>query len=256
MTDRNLTLKAAIVIPARLHSARLPRKLLLNETGRSLIEHTYLAACQSQLASKVIVAADHSEIVECVNTFGGLVQMTRDDHSSGSSRVAEVAQDLSEFDVVVNVQGDEPEISGESIDHAIKLLFANPDAVVSTLASPIRDRKALEQKSVVKVVFDQHGKALYFSRSPIPCARTWDDSLLLAEPPLFYQHIGLYAYRRSFLPKYVELPEAPMEDVESLEQLRVLNAGHEILVGVVNQHAVGIDTAEDYQAFVSRVKSC
>lgn len=256
MTERNSTGIAAIVIPARLESTRLPRKLLLNETGKSLIEHTYRAACQSQLASQVVVAADHTEIYECVQAFGGNVMMTRDDHVSGSSRVAEVAEALSEFEIVVNVQGDEPEISGESIDQAIELLKGNPDAVVATLASPIRDRQVLEQPSVVKVVFDRAGRALYFSRSPIPCARDWNDDWLTAEPAVFYKHVGLYAYRRSFLPQFVELPEAKAELVESLEQLRVLDSGYEIQVGVVEQHAAGIDTLEDYQAFVSRMKSC
>lgn len=256
MPDNNSTPKAAIVIPARLHSTRLPRKLLLRETGKSLIEHTYNAACQSQLASEVVVAADHTEISDCVKAFGGKVQMTRDDHPTGSSRVAELALELAEFDVIVNVQGDEPEISGDSIDQAIQLLFDNPDAVVSTLASPIREREQLEQKSVVKVVFDHRGRALYFSRSPIPCARTWEDELLKTEPPIFYQHVGLYAYRRSFLPTFTELPDAAMEAVESLEQLRILNSGYEILVGVVGHHAVGIDNLQDYQAFVSRMNSC
>lgn len=247
--------KAAIVIPARLASTRLPRKLLLNETGRSLIEHTYRAASASKLASQVIVAADEAEIVECVKAFGGQVQMTRADHQSGSSRVAEVALGLEEFEIIVNVQGDEPEISGTVIDHAIRLLADHPNAVVSTLASPIRDRKSLEQMSVVKVVFGADGHALYFSRSPIPCVRDWDQDWLVSEPATFYQHIGLYAYRSSFLPTFSELPASASELVESLEQLRILDAGYTIQVGVVEQHAVGIDTPEDYRAFVSRCKS-
>lgn len=256
MTERNSGLKAAIVIPARLESTRLPRKLLLNETGKTLLEHTYRAACESKSASRVIVAADDPEIVECVQAFGGEVMMTRTDHVSGSSRVSEVAETLADFDIVVNVQGDEPEIAGNSIDQAVDLLADNPTAMVSTLASPIRDRQSLEQKSVVKVVFDRAGRALYFSRSPIPCARDWSDKWLTAEPAVFYKHIGLYAYRRTFLPVFAELPAAKNEQIESLEQLRVLDSGYEIQVGVVEQHAAGIDTQEDYQAFVSRTKSC
>lgn len=250
------TPSAAIVIPARLQSTRLPRKLLLNETGKSLIEHTYRAACQSQLATKVIVAADEPEIVDCVRGFGGEVCLTRVDHVSGSSRVAEVAEGLGGFDIVVNVQGDEPEISGDSIDRSIQLLADDPTAVVSTLACPIRDRVHLEQKSVVKVVFDQAGKALYFSRSPIPCARQWDESLLEAEPPVFFQHVGLYAYRRAFLRTFTQLPPANCEVIESLEQLRILNAGYSIQVGIIESQSVGIDTPEDYRAFVRRANSC
>jgi 3-deoxy-manno-octulosonate cytidylyltransferase (CMP-KDO synthetase) len=156
--------------------------------------------------------------------------------------------------VIVNVQGDEPELAGESIDLVIELLEKNPAAVMATLATPIRCRRQLEDTSCVKVVFDRSGRALYFSRSPIPHAREWDDSLLAADPPRFHQHVGLYAYRREFLLCLAQMPPSPLETIEKLEQLRVLDAGHSILVGVVDEPTFGIDTPEDYRAFVEKMK--
>lgn len=246
--------KTAIVIPARLESTRLPRKLLLDRTGKSLIEHTYQSALSSKLSSEVIVATDSHEIADCVNGFGGKVVMTRTGHVSGSSRVAEAAETL-EAEIVVNVQGDEPEISGEAIDAAIRVLLKSSTAAVSTLATAIRSRPQLEDKSVVKVVFDRKGRALYFSRSPIPCPRQWSDDLLTSEPATFYQHVGLYAYRKSFLAEMVNLPAAVCETVESLEQLRFLDSGYEIQVETVHDHACGIDTPKDYEAFVRRLSA-
>ena len=246
--------KSVILIPARLESTRLPEKLLLDRTGKSVIEHTYEAASQSELATEVIVATDSRKIADCVREFGGKVVNTRADHTSGSSRVAEAAESL-DAEIVVNVQGDEPELSGGAIDAAIKILAASPTAVISTLATPIRTEEQLLDKSVVKVVFDRQGKALYFSRSPIPCPREWDQGLLNATPATFYQHVGLYAYRKSFLAEMVELPSAVCEKVESLEQLRFLDSGFGIQVGIVKDHVTGIDTPEDYEAFVRRMNS-
>ncbi|MBN2293465.1 MAG: 3-deoxy-manno-octulosonate cytidylyltransferase [Pirellulales bacterium] len=241
-----------IVIPARLASTRLPRKLLLEETGKPLICHTYDAALTAKRPAGVCVAADHEEIAEAVEAFGGIVEMTDPEAKSGTDRVAEVATRLEGTDIIVNVQGDEPDLAGESIDLVIDLLEKNPDAVMSTLATPIRSRRQLEDPSCVKVVFDSDNRALYFSRSPIPHAREWDDDLLEADPPHFYQHVGLYAYRRDFLLRLAKLPECELEKLEKLEQLRVLNAGHSIMVGVVDEPTFGIDTPEDYRAFVER----
>jgi len=240
-----------IVIPARLASTRLPRKLLLRQTGKSLIQHTYEAALEAARPDGVCVAADHAEIVREVRRFGGHVEMTDPGAASGTDRVAQLARQM-ECDIVVNMQGDEPELSGEAVDLAISLLEENPEAVMSTLATPIRSREQLDDPACVKVVFDQAGRALYFSRSPIPHPRQWDERLLEAEPPTFYQHIGLYAYRREFLLRLAEMPQSPLEKIESLEQLRVLQAGHAILVGLIEQGTIGIDTAEDYRAFVQR----
>jgi len=248
--------RSYIVIPARLASTRLPRKLLLRETGKTVLQHTYESASRARRSLGICVAADHEEIAAEVRSFGGEVRMTSPTAASGTDRVAELARSLPDVDVVVNVQGDEPGVAGDSIDLAISLLEDNPQAVMSTLATPIRNREQLEDPACVKVVFDQWGRALYFSRSPIPHVREWDDQLLHADPPHFYQHIGLYAYRRDFLLGLAEMPRSRLEKLESLEQLRVLSSGQAILVGVIDEPTVGIDTPEDYRAFVRRARSC
>jgi 3-deoxy-manno-octulosonate cytidylyltransferase (CMP-KDO synthetase) len=242
-----------VVIPARLASTRLPRKLLLSETGKPMLQHTYEAALKAERPVAVCVAADHEEIANAVQAFGGDVRMTSPDCASGTDRVAEVARNLPDADILVNVQGDEPELPGSSIDRVIDLLEADPTAVMATLATPIRDKERLHDPAAVKVVFDGRGRALYFSRSPIPHAREWRDDLLTANPTLFHLHIGLYAYRRDFLLKLAALPRTPLEKLENLEQLRVLENGHTIAVGVVHDPTVGIDTPEDYKAFVARM---
>ena len=241
-----------LVIPARLASTRLPRKLLLAETGKTVIQHTYEAARRATRASGICVAADHEEIAAAVRAFGGQVLLTSPDCASGTDRVAEIARQMPEVEIFVNVQGDEPELSGGAIDLVIDLLARDPGAVMATLATPIRSRRQLEDPACVKVVFDRTGRALYFSRSPIPHARQWDDNLLTAEPAAFHQHIGLYAYRRDFLLRVAEIPRTPLERLENLEQLRVLESGYSIAVGVVNEPTIGIDTPEDYRAFVER----
>jgi 3-deoxy-manno-octulosonate cytidylyltransferase (CMP-KDO synthetase) len=187
-----------------------------------------------------------------VRAFGGHVLMTDPNHASGSDRVAEVARQWPDVDIIVNVQGDEPEISAAAIDQVVDLLQRNPAAVMSTLATPIRSKDKLNDTSCVKVVFDGQGRALYFSRSVIPHARTWSDDLLQAEPAHFFQHIGLYAYRREFLLKIAQLARPAIEQLESLEQLRVLHAGETILVGTIDEPSIGIDTPADYAEFVRR----
>lgn len=245
---------AYIVVPARLGSTRLPRKMLLRETGTSLVHHTWLAARRSKLAAGVCIATDSEEIFREVRGFGGHAEMTSPHCASGTDRVAEVLRRMPPaIDLVVNVQGDEPEISAEAIDTVIRLLRNNPQWNMSTLATPIRSREQLNNPACVKVVFDHSGRALYFSRSPIPHAREWNDTLLTGEPPLFYQHLGIYAYRRQFLLDLAIKPSSRLEQTEKLEQLRVLEAGHSIGVGVVEHAAAGIDTADDYRAFVNRM---
>ena len=246
-------MRSTIVIPARLASTRLPQKLLLAETGKALIQHTYEAASKATRSSGVLVAADCEEIAAVVRGFGGRVELTSPTCASGTDRIAEIARNVTDIDVFVNVQGDEPEISAQSIDLAVELLERNPHAVMSTLATPICSKEKLNDPACVKVIFDELQRAIYFSRAPIPFARNWDDSLLDADPPHYFQHIGLYAYRRAFLLQLADLPRAPIERIENLEQLRVLHAGYTILVGVIDEPTIGIDTPEDYRAFVSRV---
>jgi 3-deoxy-manno-octulosonate cytidylyltransferase (CMP-KDO synthetase) len=242
-----------IVIPARLASSRLPRKMLLRETGKSLIQHTFEAARRAKRPQGVCVATDHDEILQEVRAFGGDVEMTSPTCASGTDRVAEIARNRPDIDIFVNVQGDEPELAGHSVDLVVELLERDPRLMMSTLATPIRRREQLLDPACVKVVFDAAGRALYFSRSPIPFVRDWSDSLLHENPPNFFQHVGLYAYRRDFLLRIAQLPPARLEQLEKLEQLRVLDAGHAIAVGVVDEPTVGIDTPEDYAAFVRRL---
>ena len=244
-------MKSVIIIPARYASTRLPKKLLLCETGKPLIQHTYESALQATLPISVTVACDHDDIFNAVKKFGGSVRMTSPDAPSGTDRIAEVAAALDDVDIIVNVQGDEPEIAGSSIDLAVQMLIDHPDAVMSTLATPLRNLQQLEDAACVKVVFDVQHRALYFSRSVIPHPRGGlREEQLLQSPPLFYQHIGLYAYRREFLLRLSQLPQSDMEKTESLEQLRVLHHGYSIRVGTIDEATPGIDTPEDYRRFV------
>ena len=256
-----LRLRSAVVIPARLASTRLPRKMLLAETGKPLVQHTYEQALQATRPMSVTVAADDAGIAAAVRAFDGNVTMTSPEAASGTDRVAEVARQTPGVDVFVNVQGDEPEINPAAIDLVIELLERNPQAVMSTVAAPIREREKLDNPACVKVVIDNvgsdgAGRAMYFSRSPIPHVRDWDERLLTAERPYFFQHLGLYAYRRDFLLRLAAMPRCDLERLESLEQLRVLAAGYSIQVGLVEQATSGIDTPEDYRAFVSRYRGC
>ena len=245
-------MKSVVIIPARYASTRLPRKLLLNKTGKPLIQHTYESASKATLPASIIIACDHEAIFSAVQQFGGSVRMTHPDASSGTDRIAEVASghDFDDVDIIVNVQGDEPDIAGYAIDLAIQMLIDNPGAVMSTLATPIKNRQQLEDPACVKVVFDSQYRALYFSRSVIPHPRGGIlETHFSQPPPLFYQHIGLYAYRRDFLLQLTRLPLSEMERTESLEQLRVLHHGFSILVGIVAEAKRGIDTPEDYHQF-------
>ncbi|MEM9703418.1 MAG: 3-deoxy-manno-octulosonate cytidylyltransferase [Planctomycetota bacterium] len=239
------------VIPARLQSARLPRKLLLRETGRSLLEHTYRAASRAKSLDELLVATDSAEIAEEVRRFGGAVEMTGE-HPSGTDRLAEVARRRGEFDILVNVQGDEPEIDPAAIDLLSSALTEEgSDAEMATLCSPLTDPAAFRDAANVKVVTDAVGRALYFSRSPIPHPRDAGEDEN-AVPENARLHIGAYAYRRDFLIRLAEMPPSRLERVEKLEQLRALEAGATLLVREVAAHACGVDTRADYNAFVTR----
>jgi 3-deoxy-manno-octulosonate cytidylyltransferase (CMP-KDO synthetase) len=198
--------------------------------------------------SQVIVATDDARIFEAVLGFGGQVVMTRADHPSGTDRIAEVAQGL-DCDVVLNLQGDEPQFEPSALDELAGLLESDLGADMATLAVPIKDLETYRNPNVVKVVCDDRGRALYFSRSPIPMVRDGEPDFTL-QPPRFLQHLGVYAYRRSFLLAIAASPPHPLEQSEKLEQLRVLGQGKTIRVGVVARAHRGIDTPEDYAAFV------
>jgi 3-deoxy-manno-octulosonate cytidylyltransferase (CMP-KDO synthetase) len=242
-------MKVAIVIPARYASTRLPGKPLLRETGKYLIQHVYERACQAHSAGLVIVATDDDRVAEAVREFGGRVEMTKPEHPSGTDRIAEVARRV-DAEVIINLQGDEPLVEPSSLDLLPRLLRQDPDADMATLAVPITSAEQWHDPACVKVVCDACGRALYFSRSPIPFVRDGEPDFS-ADPPLFLQHLGLYAYRRRFLLSLASLAPEPLEGLEKLEQLRVLALGRRIRVGVVRQHAGrGVDTPADYERFV------
>ncbi|NMC19304.1 MAG: 3-deoxy-manno-octulosonate cytidylyltransferase [Thermogutta sp.] len=248
-------LQSWVVIPARLASVRLPGKMLLSETGKPLIQHTYEVAAAAKRPAGVCVACDCEEIRRAVEAFGGTVRMTDPNAQSGTDRVAEVARAMPQVDVFVNLQGDEPEMAPEAIDRLLELMERHPDAQVGTLAAPLRARELLDDPACVKVVRDAGGWALYFSRSPIPHPREWDDRLLRADPPVFLQHLGIYAYRREFLLRLSAWSPPDLERVEKLEQLRFLYHGTRIIVGLIDTPSFGIDTPEDYRRFVARCQA-
>jgi 3-deoxy-manno-octulosonate cytidylyltransferase (CMP-KDO synthetase) len=241
-------MKTAIVIPARYASRRLPGKPLLRQTGKYLIQHVYERACEAKLASTVVVATDDSRIMTAVQSFGGRVVLTRRDHPSGTDRVAEAARSI-DADIIVNLQGDEPLIDPKSLDRLPELLQRDASTDMATLAVPLHSLEQYRDPGCVKVALDTNGRALYFSRAPIPFVRDGEPDLS-ARPARFLQHLGLYAYRREFLFQLAILPQEPLEHLEKLEQLRVLALGKSILVGIVEHTSIGVDTYDDYQKFV------
>lgn len=239
-----------VVVPARYASQRLPGKPLLQIGGRPMIEHVYRRATESG-ADAVVVATDDTRIAEVVTGFGGDVCMTSPDHASGTDRIAEVVDTLGwpGETVVVNLQGDEPMMPGRLLQQVADVLHLHADADVATLAVPLDSCDQLFDSNVVKVVADKHGYALYFSRASIPWKRdTFDPGATVTEAWLegINRHLGIYAYRAAFLAGYAELAPAPIEKMESLEQLRVLWHGGRIAVDTaVEAPPAGVDTAED-----------
>lgn len=240
------------LIPARLQSTRLPRKLLLCDTGKPLIQYTWEAALQAKSLDDVIVATDSEEIAAAVLSFGGRCELTGE-HSSGTDRIAEVVRRcLPDADLVVNIQGDEPEINPANIDSLVAAIQAEPSAEMATLSTPMKTLEQVEATSCVKVVCAADGRALYFSRSPIPHCRDREPAEILQREQPWQLHIGIYSYRRDFLLKLTQLPMSRLERLEKLEQLRALEAGARIQVAVVEHRSVGIDTPDDYARFVAR----
>lgn len=242
-------------IPARLASTRLPRKLLLAETGKPLIQHVWEQARRASALDELVIATDSEEIADICRGFGARAEMTGD-HPSGTDRIAEViARCFPSAEFIANIQGDEPEIEPGAINQLVDLLRQNPSAEMSTLATTIRSAEARDSNACVKVVCDERGRALYFSRHAIPFCRDRNlDEILASESP-WRQHLGVYAYRRTFLLDVTKRPPSRLEKLEKLEQLRALEMGATILVGLVDHAAVGIDTPEDYARFVTRYGS-
>ncbi len=238
--------KTAIVIPSRYASTRLHAKPLIEVGGKPIIQWVYEKASAVKQADEVIVATDHEEIFNCVKSFGGNVEMTKVDHACGSDRIAEVADRHKDMDFIINLQGDEPMITPESIDGVITALKTT-NADIATLLRVINDKEELENPNQVKCVRDKNGFALYFSRSKIPFERNFGEAV-------FYGHIGLYGYTREALFKMTSLPQTMLEKTESLEQLRALESGMRIVTSVVDCKPIGIDTQEDIEAFEKALK--
>jgi len=237
-----------VVIPARYASSRLPAKPLLDIAGKPMVVRVVERALASG-AAQVIVATDHPEIYSVVEGYGYQVVMTREDHLSGTDRIAEVAMQMGWSDevIVVNVQGDEPLIPPTLISNVATNLLHHVDASISTACHSIHDKATMLNPNIVKVVLDVHGHALYFSRAPIPYARdAFAGGLDIPDRVPVFRHIGIYAYRVSFLKAYSSLEASAIEQFEALEQLRALWHGYKISVSVIEDApATGVDTKED-----------
>jgi len=256
------SMKVIVVIPARYGSTRYEGKPLAHILGKPMIQHVYEGVRQSRLAEEVIVATDDPRIMEAVKQFGGKAVMTSPDHYTGTDRVAEVAQKI-RSEIIVNVQGDEPLIKGTFVDKAIRPLLADETLPMSTLMTRIEDVKDWLNPHIVKVVVDQKGDALYFSRSPIPFPRDLQIGRLESNPfgtkrPLpkrVFKHIGVYVFRRKFLLHFTRMKPTPLEKLEKLEQLRALENGYRIKLTAVDYEPICVDTPADLQRveeFLSR----
>ncbi|MBO7672276.1 3-deoxy-manno-octulosonate cytidylyltransferase [bacterium] len=240
-------MSTAIIIPARYGSSRLEGKPLIEVEGKPIIQWVYEKAAQSTLADIIIVATDDERIYNCVKGFGGDVEMTSVNHKCGSDRIQEVMDRHPEITHVVNLQGDEPLITPESIDAVMRNVLEDDEADISTLLRVIKDDE-VNNPNLVKCVVDNRGYALYFSRSKIPYERN-------ADVATFYGHLGIYGYKREALKRMTKLSQSQLEVAESLEQLRALQNGMKIKTTVVDFVPVGIDTKEDLEKFKKLVSS-
>jgi len=233
--------ETAIIIPARYDSTRLKAKLLIEVKDKPVIQWVWEKAVEANLADRVIIATDNQQIFETAEGFGAEVEMTSEEHTSGSDRIAEVVERHPEISYIVNLQGDEPLITSDSINQVIKdIKCENTD--ISTLIRVLKDKKEIENPNCVKCIIDNNGYALYFSRSKIPYEREQGVTT-------FYGHLGIYGYKRESLLKMTNLPQSDLETAEKLEQLRALQAGMRIKTYVVDFKPVGIDTIEDLKQF-------
>ncbi|KEZ52164.1 3-deoxy-manno-octulosonate cytidylyltransferase [Metabacillus indicus] len=235
-----------VIIPARYGSTRFPGKPLANIVGKPMIQHVYENISSSVSVNNVIVATDDERIEKVVKSFGGDCFRTSKEHNTGTDRIAEVAQTI-DTDVIVNVQGDEPLISSDLIDELVSPFMDDERLSMSTLKTKIIDMKDIENPNVVKVITDKNNRAIYFSRSVLPYNR---ENIEFN----YYKHIGIYAYRKSFLLDYVQLPYSKLENAESLEQLRAIENGFSIHVSEIDKVLIGVDTPDDIQAVEKYLK--
>ncbi len=239
--------KTVIIIPARYSSTRLCGKLLMEVDNKPIIQWVWEAAKKSKMADEVIIATDSELILNKAKSFGAQVEMTSNEHKSGSDRICEVAKRHNEYDYILNMQGDEPQITPEVIDLAIQTLIES-DCDISTLVRQITDTEQIQDPNCVKCVFDNNYNALYFSRCPIPYERNKGEAK-------YYAHIGIYGYKRESLIKMTSLEQSDLEKAESLEQLRALKHGMKIKVAITNLNPIEIDTQQDLDKFIKIQKS-
>lgn len=230
------------VIPARYASMRFPGKVIAPLDGKPLVMHVYERTSAASLVAQTLIATDDSRVAKALAPYDARVVMTRPDHPSGTDRIAEVADQIG-AKIIVNVQGDEVLIDPETIDATIRPLLDSPDLPMATARHRITDPADIADPNVVKVVCDRHGRALYFSRSPIPNVR---DGLAQREG-CYWQHVGLYVYRREFLLRFAKMAPTPLEKLEKLEQLRVLENGYPMAVVDTEYRSIGVDTPEDLE---------
>ena len=267
-------MKIVVCIPARLGSTRFPAKVLAKDTGKFLVQHVWEKACQAKVPQKVIIATDDKQVVDAAKTFGAEAVLTSPDLQSGTDRVAAAIKNL-DVDIVINLQGDEPEIEPASIDVLANLMLETKKYEMGTLAAPFQNKEQIADPAIVKVIISssvvrdaycgkdqsqesqcairntQYGQAIYFSRSVIPYDRA---AVGIGPIRNYLRHLGIYAYRKDFLLKITKLPPSMLEKAESLEQLRVIENGYKILVGIVERASSGIDTPDQYAEFVQRYK--
>ncbi len=241
------------VIPARYNSTRFPGKPLVDILGKTMIQRVYEQAQKAKTIQHVIVATDDQRIFDEVQRFGGDVRMTPRHLQNGTERVAWVAADLN-YSIIANIQGDEPFIDPVSIDVAVSLLLDDDRAVMSTLAKPVSSEEELHNPNLPKVIMDQQQYAIYFTRAVIPHIRDATSQSEWLNLHRYFRHIGMYVYRQSFLTAYVKLKATPLEQAEKLEQLRALEHGYKIKIGVVPRAPQGIDTPEDLQTLLDKLR--
>lgn len=238
--------RVVAIIPARYGSLRLPAKPLADICGKPMVQHVYERTAKARLIGSVLVATDDERIASVVRGFGGHAVLTPESLQTGTDRIAYVARSLSDADIVVNIQGDEPLIEPAMIDEAIEPLVRDSSINVGTLVRRIESNADLTNPGIVKVVLDRDGNGLYFSRSPIPFGRDTDQSKWLRNHT-YYKHIGLYVFRREFLNKFTAMQQTPLEMTEKLEQLRILENGCKIRCTVTSFDSVPVDTHEDLE---------
>ena len=237
-------MKFIAIIPARYASTRFPGKPLAILGGKPVIQRVYEQAVS--VLPEAYVATDDERIFQAVESFGGRAVMTRADHKSGTDRIEEAATKIgTDADVIINIQGDEPFIQSSQINTLMQL-FENTETQIGTLGKPFENMEAVSNPNSPKIVTDRRGFALYFSRSVIPYVRGQEQATWLSHYP-YLKHLGIYAYRREVLREVTQLPQSPLEKAESLEQLRWLENGYRIRVGITDVETVGIDTPEDLQ---------